>query len=289
MLIRAIAAAAFLGLSACGGGGGGGESPPATPPTPPGKEINTPAFESYRTVHNGRNRIRRDISRPSDAAILAQFEDANPSSPAGYRNLIDLADTAYGDRMTIEVIGKVASGNGTGPMAERILRLTVDETPFTAARPGAPVSADGKYYFRGANFVWASLDGQPLLTGASSDGLVNMELDFRKQTASLRLETGVNAGSELRTAMTANNLPFNIQTGAYGGDVTLRVWDPNSSDILSAAGSLRGSVGGTPEFADGKHGMVTGGLYTISGTDTKTGRTVDANGVFHGADPNAME
>lgn len=282
MLTRVIAACATLGLAACGGGGGGGGD---TSPAPvPGKEINTPAFESYRTDHNGRNRIRRDISTPSDAPVVAQFEDADPASPAGYRNLIDLADTTYGDRMTIEVIGKVASANGP---VERILRLTVDETPFLAARPNAPVSADGKYFFRGANFVWASLDGQPLLTGANSDGLVNMELDFAKQTASLRLETGVNAGSQVRTDMSADNLPFNIRTGAYGGDVTLRVWDPDSSDILSAAGSLRGSVGGRPEFADGKHDMVTGGLYTISGKDAETGRQVDANGVFHGADPNA--
>ncbi len=283
MVMRVMMAICFLGLVACGGGGGAGVSRPPAPQ--PGKEIDTPAFETYRTDHNGRNRIRRDNSSPSDATIIAQFEDTNPDSPAGYRNLIDLADTAYDDKMTIEVIGKVASA--TGPGAERILRLTVDQTPLLAARAGAPIAADGKYYFRGANFVWASLDGQSLLTGANSDGLVNMELDFGRQTASLRLETGVNEGSNLRTAMTADNLPFNIQTGAYGGDVTLRVWDPDSSDILSAAGSLRGSVAGRPEFSDGMHDMVTGGLYTVSGTDPATGRTVDADGVFYGADPNA--
>jgi len=284
MLTRAIAAFSIIGLAACGGGGAGG-SAETPPPSPPGKEIITPAFESYRTDHNGRNRVRLDVSTPTDAPVIAGFEDGKPTSPAGYRNLIDLANTAYGNRMTIEVIGKVAGANGTGP-AERILRLTVDETPLLAARPGAPVSADGKYYFRGANFVWASLDGQPLLTGANSDGLVNMELDFSKQTAAIRLETGVDSGSQVRTAMSADNLPFNIQTGAYGGDVTLRVWDPDSSDILSAAGSLRGSVGGRPEFADGRHDLVTGGLYSISGKDKETGRQVDANGVFHGADPN---
>lgn len=287
MLTRTITVFALMGLAACGGGGGGTKTETPSPPLP-GKEIVTPAFDSYRTDHNGRNRVRRDISISADAPVIAGFEDGNPASPAGYRNLIDLAETAYGDRMTIEVIGKVGGPAGAGPV-ERILRLTVDETPLLAARPGTPVSADGKYYFRGANFVWASLDGQPLLTGANSDGLVNMELDFGKQTASLRLETGVDAGSQVRTAMSADNLPFNIQTGAYGGDVTLRVWDPDSSDILSAAGSLRGSVGGRPEFADGRHDLVTGGLYTISGKDAKTGRQVDANGVFHGADPNVGE
>ncbi|WP_241558000.1 viral aspartic protease [Falsirhodobacter deserti] len=287
MIFRMFAVCAAIALAGCGGGGGNGNGGNPEPATP-GKTIDTPAFATYQTDHNGRNRIRRDNSTPQDQAILAKFEDADPTGPAGYRNLLDLTDTIYDDVMTIEVIAKVASDGGMAP-AERILRLTVDQTPFTAARAGAPVSADGKYYLRGANFVWASLDGAPLLTGANSDGLVNMELDFGKETASLRLETGVGTGSDVRTEMTATDLPFNIRTGAYGGDVTLTVWDPTGTDILSAAGSLRGAVGGTPEFAGGRHQMTTGGLYTISGKDPVTGRQVDANGVFFGADPNAGE
>lgn len=281
MPFRKIAICVVLVVAGCGGGGG-----THTPDLPPGKTIDTPAFETYTTTHNGRSRVRRDVSDKADQKILAQFEDADPQSPKGYRNLIDLADTVYEDQMTIEVIGKVANADGTGP-ATRILRLTVDESPFEQARQGAAVSKDGKYYFRGANFVWASLDGAPLRTGANSDGLVNMELDLRKETVSLRLETGVNATSDLRTALTAKDLPFNIRTGAYGGDVTMTVYDPDGSDILQAAGSLRGAVGGRPEFTDGRHDLTTGGLYTISGTDKKTGRKVDANGVFYGADPNA--
>lgn len=270
---------AVLVLAACGGGGSG-----TAPSSPPGKAIDTPAFQTYRTDHNGYNRIRTDKTTPADAEVIAGFEDARPDSPAGYRNLVDLAGSSYADTMTVEVIGQME-----GDKAKRILRLTVDEAPFLEARAGRPVSADGKYYFRGANFVWASIDGAPIVTGANSDGLVNMELDFGKQTASLRLETGVNSGSDLRSEMTANDLPFNIRTGAYGGDVTLSVWDPGSADILRAAGSLRGSVGGRPEFADNKHDMTTSGLYRISGRDPVTGRQVDADGIFLGADPNAAK
>lgn len=273
---------AVLVLAACGGGGGGGSD--TVPPLPPGKVIDTPAFQTYRTDHNGYNRIRVDHSTNADAEVIAGFEDASPDSPAGYRNLVDLAESSYAGTMTVEVIGQT-----DGSKAQRILRLTVDQAPFLEARAGQPVSADGKYYFRGANFVWVSIDGAPLVTGANSDGLVNMELDFGKQTASLRLETGMNAGSDLRSEMTANNLPFNVRTGAYGGDVTLTVWDPGSTDILSAAGSLRGSVGGRPEFADDHHQMTTTGLYRISGRDPVTGRQVDADGVFIGADPNAAK
>ncbi|MEO8242004.1 MAG: hypothetical protein ABI832_06795, partial [bacterium] len=87
------------------------------------------------------------------------------------------------------------------------------------------------------------------------------------------------------TEITANGLPFNIRTGAYGGDITVQVSDPNSSTIFAIDGSLRGNLGGSPTYANGIHGMTTAGLYTATGDDGATHVVVD--GVFVGKDPNA--
>lgn len=252
------------------------------PPT--GVDVVTPAFESYTTDHNKFARVRQDRSTPADATILAQFEDGDPASPAGYRELIALNDALYAGKMTVEVIGEVDATSGA---ATRLLRLTVDQAPFENVKNGALVEASGKFYLRGQNFAWATIDGGPLLSGSQADGgLVNLELDFDREVASINLRTGVAGASVVRTEATGTNLPFNIVTGAYGGDITVQIWDPNSSVIHDIAGSLRGNVGGTPTYTDNKHGLTTSGLYTATGTSNGVPVTLD--GAYFGTDPNAL-
>ncbi|MEO8245242.1 MAG: viral aspartic protease, partial [bacterium] len=186
-------------LSGCGSGG---------PPLPDGADVVTPAFQSYARNDNGFNRVRRDDSTAADAAVLAQFEDADPADPAGYRNLIALSDAAYQGKVIIEVIGEV-DGSGSTETVKRLLRLTADIKPFQNVKDGSLVTATGQYFLRGQNFVWVGLNGDPILSGSDGTGLVNLLLDFDKQTADINLRTGVTAGSQVRTEITATGLPFN--------------------------------------------------------------------------------
>lgn len=274
--IQLLIVAAFS-LTACGGGDSGGGG------LPDGADVVTPDFETYTTNHNGFARVRKDDSTPADAAVIAQFEDGDPASPAGYKDLIALSDAAYDGKMTIEVIAAVDGAD----KPTRILRLTADQSPFRNTANGALVTATGRFFLRGQNFAWVTLNGGPVLSGVKRDaGLVDLVLDFDKQTADINLRTGVEAGSEVRTEIAATALPFNIVTGAYGGGVTVQVWDPNSALELAIAGSLRGNVGGSTAFADGKHGLTTSGLYTATGTDQ--GVSVSVDGVYVGTDPNAL-
>lgn len=265
-------------VAACMGGG-------TTPPLPDGRPVDTPAFETYVTQHNGFSRVRLDHTTPDDATVIAGFEDADPADPAGYRNLIALNEALYGGRMTIEVIARTDSD--TGPV-QRLLRLTADQSPFNNVQAGQLVAASGTFYLRGHNFTWVSIDDGPILSGSDQRGLVDLVLDFDTETASLNLRTGVGDGSEVRTEIIAVDLPFNIRTGAYGGDVLISVWDPDSADILTADGSLRGNLGGSPTYANNLHDLSSSGLYMAEGVDTATGRTLWVNGVFMGVDPNAL-
>ncbi|TKA97570.1 viral aspartic protease [Cereibacter changlensis] len=253
----------LLALAACGGGGGS-------------EPVREPTLERYTTNHNGFSRVRLNkASNRADDRVLAQFDDGNPASPAGYRNLIAEQEEVYRDKMFVEVIGQVEN-NGQIETVSRILRITADTEPFTNIE-----SATGKYYFRGANYAWVSLDGGEVLSGAADDGLVNMMVDFDNSEMTIDLVTG----SGVRTALLvpeSKPLPFDIATGQFGGAVSLQVWDPNSSDILEAQGTLIGNVGGNPAYVDNAHGLATSGLYTISGRDEATGRTVEADGVFFG-------
>lgn len=265
-------------LSGCGGQGD-------EAPLPDGAEVTTPAFESYTTNDSGFSRVRRDNSTSADATVIAQFEDANPNDPAGYRSLIALSDKVYAGSMTIEVLAEVAGTGGTETVT-RVLRLTADQAPFQNEQNGKLVSATGTYYLRGQNFVWAAIDGEPIRSGSDSNGLVDLVLNFDTQTADINLRTGVTGTSEIRTEIAADKLPFNIRSGAYGGDITVQVWDPDSSTIFAIDGSLRGNIGGTPAYEDSLHGMTTSGVYTAEGTVEGTAVMVD--GVFVGADPNAL-
>jgi hypothetical protein len=265
-------------LAGCGGGGSS---------VPDGKDVVTPAFESYTTDHNGYSRVRKSNATGADAAVIAGFEDSDPATPEGYRELIQLADAAYTGTMTIEVIAEVADAGGT-EKTKRILRLTADQAPFENVKNGKLVTATGTFYLRGQNFAWVTLDGGDMLSGSQTDGgLVDLVLDFGAETASITLRTGVAGSSEVRTEIAATGLPFNIVTGAYGGDVTIQVWDPNSALVFAIDGSLRGSIGGTATYAGGVHGMTTSGLYTGTGTDQ--GVTVTVDGVYYGTDPNALD
>lgn len=278
-----LLAAMALGmlLAGCGGGSSGGAS------LPPGRDVDVPGFETYVNDHDGFSRVRRDDSRPEDAPVIAGFEDNDPRDPAGYRNLIALNREIYGGRVVLEALAEVEQGE-EGERAVRLLRLTADTEPFRNGGDGRVATASGQFYLRGHNVAWVSIDDGPLLSGEDSRGLVNMVVDFDTETASLELRTGVHGASQVRTEVNAENLPFNIRTGAYGGEIAIRAWDPDSPDILETGGSLRGNLGGTPGYANDRHGLSTAGLYIGEGEDAATGRQIRVVGAYTGVDPNAL-
>lgn len=239
-----------------------------------------PSFETYVTNDTGSNRVRSDLSRPSDKTIIAQFEDANPDSPAGYRSVIDLNDKIYSSDVRIEVLAQVAT-NGSAESVTRLLRLTADQAPLEHV-PGAA----GRYYFRGHNFAWVTIDDGPVLSGRDRRGLVNLVLDFDNGTADINLRTGVGGASVVRTEIDVTGLPFNIRSGAFGGPITVEVYDRDNPSIYKIEGSLRANVGGTPAFADSLHGLTASGLYTATGMDQ--GADVRIEGAFVGIDPDAL-
>jgi len=267
--------AALLFVAACGGGGSGISQLPDSVP------IDAGPFETYRADHNGFSRVRMNRSTPKDASVLKQFEDQNPADPAGYRNLLAQSEALYEGKMVVEVIAEVEAAKGG--KARRLLRLTADQNAFDNVRGGRLVTTGGKYYFRGESFAWVTIDGGPLLSGHHSQGLENLELDFDAGTASIDIRTEVAKGSEVEIALKADDLPFDLITGAYGGAVTVNVRNPNANQVIAASGNLRGNVGGKPVYRNNAHGMTTSGLYTARGTSG--GTTVTVDGIYRGADP----
>lgn len=259
---------------------------PVAPVLPAGRDVDDGGFETYTTQHNGYSRIRRSYATEADAAAIAAFEDSDPRDPAGYRSLIDLSDTPYAGHMNIEVLAEVDGPDGP---ATRLIRLTVDEEPFNNLQGGELIAATGRFYLRGGNAAWATIDDGPLLQGSDTEGLVNMVVDFDTETVSLSLRTGVDAESQMRMQIDAENLPLNIRTGAYGDAVEIRVWDPDSADILSVDGTLRGTLGGEPTYTDNVNNLTTSGLYSAEGVDAGTGRLLRIDGFFYGRDPNASD
>ncbi|MCB1390031.1 MAG: viral aspartic protease [Rhodobacteraceae bacterium] len=258
---------------------------PAPAALPAGRDIDVEGYETYTTQHNGYSRVRRSYATAADAPIVAAFEDADPADPAGYRDLIDLAGTPYEGRMTVEVLAQV---DGPGGTATRLIRLTTDQQPFNNLDGGQLIAATGRFYLRGANYAWVTIDDGPLLQGSDESGLVNMVIDFDTETVSLNLRTGVGGDSQVRLEIEAQDIPLNIRTGAYGDAIVIRVWDPDSADILSVDGTLRGALGGTPEYTDGISDLTTSGLYNADGIDPVTGRRLHVDGAFVGVDPNAL-
>ena len=268
----------LLLTAACSGSSTSPEGPVIADP---GVDVpDDPAFETYVTNDTGSNRIRSDVSVPADATVLAQFDDANPDSPAGYRSLIALNDATYTGDVRIEVLAQVA-GSGATESVTRLLRLTADQVPLEQV-PGAA----GRYYLRGDNFAWVTIDDGPVQSGSDSRGLVGLVLDFDTGSADINLRTGVAGASVVRTEIDVTGLPFNIRSGAFGGPITVSVHDPDNPLIYEIDGSLRGNVGGTPAYADNLHGLTASGLYTATGIDQ--GADVRIEGVFAGIDPNGL-
>ncbi|PTE23390.1 hypothetical protein C5F48_02035 [Cereibacter changlensis JA139] len=260
----------LLALAACGGGGGS-------------EPVREPTLESYTNDHDKLNRVRLNkAANRADDRILAQFDDGNPASPAGYKELIAgqekiLTAQNLTKRLFVEVIGEVDTANGPERVT-RILRITADTEPFQDI-----AQAKGEYFFRGENYVWVSLDGGEVLSGSKeADGLAFMRIDFDTKTMDIRLETELSPVSEVETKLTASGIPFDVNSGAFRGDVILQVRDPKVDTNLEAAGELLGNVGGNPAYVNYAHGLVASGLYTVSGRDKATGRTVEADGVFFG-------
>lgn len=267
-----------LALAACGPGGN--IDPEGSNPRPPvtGKPVITPAFENSTTTSD-RNRIR--LRRTADAtstdlAAIAEFDAGGAPSPTAYKDLV-ARNTA---QMTIQVLAKIAAD---GTTAERLLRLSVDQVPLKQDKQQA---ITGQYYFRGASFAWVTIDKGPLLSGSHPEGLTNLMLDFDRGTADIELRTEISATSGAEIGLSAKDLPFNVVSGAYGGNVQINVRDPNdNTKLYNVTGSLRGNVGGDATYTDSKHGLSTSGLFTATGNDQGAGIRVD--GVYHGSDPNA--
>lgn len=273
-----------LALAGCGGSG----TPPA-PPLPEGREVADGPFETYRTGHSNQNRVtHRPAPVAGDAAVLAGFDSA-AGGPAGYAALMKSLESGYDSRdMVVEVIAEMTQD---GRRAQRLLRLTADQAPLENVKNGRIVAPDGKFYFRGQNFAWVTIDNQPMLSGTHDQGLVDLVLDFGAGTASIDLRTNSFAPSEVEVNLTARDMPFNVVTGAYGGPVKVTVGTATGGRLTAIDGALRGSVGGSPTYSDGRHGLTTSGLYTATGTARPEAGgasvPVSVDGVWFGRDPNA--
>lgn len=271
-------AVACLAASALLAGCGSSSAPP-----PVGTEIETPGIEGYVTDHNGYTRAR--VSRAdsvADAAILAQFDDADPADPAGYRNLITQTEQRYVDNMQLEVIAQVVTAAG-GEEIVRVLRLTADQGSFdNLDRTGAPI-AKGEYFFRGAAEVFAVVDGGAVQRGVGE--LENMVVNFDTQTVSINLRTPLDpsAGSAIETELLAVDIPLNIVTGTFGGEVNLTTRSGDSGESLSATGLLRGNLNGDEaSLSRLVENMTTSGLFTVG----DAGDRFTADGIFWGSQLN---
>ncbi|WP_245866554.1 viral aspartic protease [Oceaniglobus roseus] len=268
---------ALVTLAACSGSG------PATVAPPVGQEIETPGIEGYTTQHNGFTRARIDnATTPGDRAILAQFEDANPDSPAGYRNLIAQTEQRYLDNMEIEVIAQVAA-TVNGERVVRVLRLTADQGPFENVDSRGNLIAKGEFFFRGAAEVYARVDGGALQRGVGE--LQNMVVDFDKQSVSINLRTPFDptGGSDIETELTAASIPLNVVTGTFGGPVTVSTRSGDTGEILTSDGLLRGNLNGDAAgLSRLVENMTTSGLFTVGGI----GDRFTADGVFWGSQLN---
>lgn len=264
---------ALLGLAACGGGSSA---------VAPDRVITTPAFTTPALVA-GQNSIRLDRSVAGDSAVLADFDNPAVADPTGYRKLITLSEAAYASKVNIEVIAAVSGPDGS--VTNRLLRLTTRQgelipTTSTAKDP------DGVYWFKGESFAWASVDGGPPISGYHATGLETLKIDFKQGLASIDLRTENSLTSGVEVTLVANDLPFNVTSGAFGGDITLQVRFRDDPTVAVANGSLRGNIGGEEKFVEDIHQMVAGGLYTATGT--ADGKSIRVDGAFVGAHEKAL-
>lgn len=265
----------FLGLAtlaACSGGS------PSLGARSTGAEVSTDGFETYTTDHNGYTRVRRSYAGAADGAILAQFEDADPSDPAGFRNLVALDEAALGDRVIVEVIGEQTDPGGT---VQRLLRLTTDVEAFDNLRNNGELrTASGQFVLQGTDYAWAGSEGRDLAGAQTDHGALYLALDFDTETAAIHI-TNYNfsyseTGDVIGTDLLAEGIPLNIVTGAFGGELSGTVYyvygyEPARAEV---SGTLLGTLGGST--ADG---LVAAGIYAVRG-DTATVGTISVDGVF---------
>ena len=280
MLGRCARSFVILGFLAGCGGSVVVVPPPIEVPLPEGTEVVTPGIESYTTEHNGYTRARIDRSEGNaDQAILAQFDDSSADSPAGYRNLITLTEARYADTMFIEVIAAVADDGNGGEEVLRVLRITTDQAPFNNIGSDGRLIAQGQFYFRGEAYVFASVDDEPLAVGKGR--LENLMVDFDTGTAIIDIQTGYmpGEGSEIETSLVANDLDFNVVTGAFGGPVTLSTRSGLTGEIVTSEGVLRGNLhGDEPGLTRLVDDLTTSGLFSVG----VPGDRLIAEGVFWG-------
>lgn len=259
--------------------------------TEAGAVVPTDGYETYITQHNGFSRIRRSNTQAGDAAILAQFEDADPASPAGFRSLVDLRKTSVANRVHAEVIaGKRtwADGNGDAISAlERVLRLTTDVERFT---PAAVAAAGGEIVLSGSDYSLVRFgSGDIDFANQSDPGALYLALNFDTETASIRIinrdiylhHAGARPEDLNRIDLLGENLPFNVQTGAFGGEINGEVYRLAvrlGSYTIPVSGTLLGQVGGAAP-----NDLVAGGVFEASGSGTGLGMPVDVqvDGIFY--------
>ena len=270
-----MACAGLVLLAGCGSG--------TTPAPREGKVITTPGIVSYTTGHNGYSRARIEAVGAEDAALVAQF-DTDPTTPAGYRNIIELTEARYRETMFIEVIAEVAPDTDSTERVVRVLRMTADQAPFDLrARDGSTLQPTGQFYFRGEAEVYASRDGGELLRGRGE--LVNLTVNFDTETVSINIRTPFDPslGSAVETEITALELPFSVTTGQFGGTVFMTTRSEVDGAILSVAGVLLGHMSGNEAgLTRLVENLTTSGLFTI-GT---AGEPFSARGVFWGGQLN---
>lgn len=276
-LIQATALCGIMALAACSNS----DMPPVDPPE--GQNIVTPGIQSYTTNHNGYTRARINNSTgAADDRIIAQFEDGNPTNPAGYRNLIELTESRYRDNMQIEVIAQVTTVGGEEQVV-RILRMTADQAPFDNIDRSGNTIASGEFFFRGRAEVYANVDGGPLQRGVGD--LENMVVNFDTESVFINLRTPFNpgGGSDIETEINVDGVPLNIVTGEFGGPVTMTTRSATTGEIITTNGVLRGNLNGDAENLSRQiEDMTTSGLFTIGNDRSR----VQADGVFWGSQLN---
>jgi hypothetical protein len=290
-LILSLFAAASL--TACGSvsttGAGAGVGGTGAGATRAGATVPTDGFETYVTQHNGFTRVRRSETEAGDAAILSQFEDANPASPAGFVSLISMRGTPVANRVHAEIIGEERSwldGNGNRASAlERILRLTADVEDFT---PANVARAGGEIVLSGSDYSIVRVGDAINHTNQSDPGTLYLALNFDTETAAIRILNrtvylhcgGCRPEDHRRIDLLGEDLPFNVQTGAFGGEITGEVYELMvrlGSRTTEVSGTILGQVGGAA-----RDDLVAGGVFEATGTSTSMGTTqeVQVDGVF---------
>lgn len=248
-------------------------------------DVPTDGYETYVTQHNGFTRVRRSNTATGDAAILAQFEDSNPASPAGFRSLVLTQPTNVASRVNAEIIVE----GSTQQVIQRVLRLTTD---VQALSPAAVAAAGGEIVLAGSDYSIVRVGGAAArYAGQSDPGALYLALNFDTQTAAIRIlnrqlyfhTPQSQPLDQWRIDLLGENLPFNTQTGAFGGTINGEVHETvvhMGGYTIPVSGTVLGQVGGSSATA-----LVAGGVFQASGTGMGFGQPQDMHveGVFWAA------